>query len=154
MIHALENFNLPYTGATARFYNYKKEFMKMMVHVSGLLTPAHTFVYDLENVQEALNELNFPMIVKHYNGYNSIGMTQSSKVHDEAQLREQCNIMLNEFGGALVEEFIAGREFTVLVVENPQDKNKPIALLPLECVFFKDETIKHYDLKWAEYQNI
>jgi D-alanine-D-alanine ligase-like ATP-grasp enzyme len=46
VIHALENFNLPYTGSNARFYNYKKEYMKMVAHTSGINTPAHAFVYN------------------------------------------------------------------------------------------------------------
>jgi hypothetical protein len=29
------------------------------------------------------------------------------------------DLLLTQFGGALVEEFIAGREFTVLVAEEP-----------------------------------
>jgi D-alanine-D-alanine ligase len=39
------------------------------------------------------------------------------------------------YGGALVEEFITGREFTVLVVENPADPQRPQALVPVECSF-------------------
>jgi hypothetical protein len=35
--------------------------------------------------------------------------------------------MIKEYGGALIEEFIDGREFTVLVAENPKDRNNPIS---------------------------
>jgi D-alanine-D-alanine ligase len=61
---------------------------------------------------------------------------------------------LSEFGGALVEEFIEGKEFTVLVAENPQKKDKPITFVPLECLFSNGETFKHFDLKWINYEDI
>ena len=63
------------------------------------------------------------MIVKHQNGYGSIGMTKQCKVTSKEELSDQCEIMIKEFGAALVEEFIEGREFTVLVAENPQNKD-------------------------------
>eukprot|EP00198_Chlamydomonas_reinhardtii_P014391 XP_001703728.1 predicted protein [Chlamydomonas reinhardtii] len=63
--------------------------------------------------------LRFPLIVKHPGGYGSVGMTKDSKVHNEEQLWKQVARFVGSFGGALVEEFITGREFTVLVVEEP-----------------------------------
>lgn len=42
---------------------------------------------------------------------------------------------MREYGGALVEQFIPGREFTVLVVENARDREAPHTLVPVECVF-------------------
>ena len=62
--------------------------------------------------------------------------------------------MVKEFGGVLVEEFIEGREFTVLVAENPKDKNEPFAFTPVECIFSPGETFKHYDLKWVDFEDI
>ena len=61
---------------------------------------------------------------------------------------------MSEFGGALVEEFIEGREFTVLVVDNPEDLARPLACMPLECKFGSGETFKHFDLKWHDYESI
>jgi hypothetical protein len=48
---------------------------------------------------------------------------------------------LAEFVGALVEEFIAGREFTVLVAENPQGgTEQPLTVYnPVECIFSEGE---------------
>ena len=80
MIHALEKYNLPYTGANAAFYSLKKDFMQSVVKDNGFFTPAYLFVYQLEQVELAFSALKFPMIVKHHNGYGSIGMTKDCKV--------------------------------------------------------------------------
>jgi len=77
------------------------------------------FVYnerDLENFLHQPKRLKFPKIVKTCNGHDSIGMDAASKVHNEKELVARTRLMLDQFGGALVEEFIEGPEFTVLVV--------------------------------------
>lgn len=55
-----------------------------------------------------------------------------------------------------MEEFIAGREFTVLVTENPDPEllEHPISFLPVECKFGAGETFKHFDLKWRDFDSI
>jgi len=42
----------------------------------------------------------------------------------------------------------------VLVAENYDNPDDPIAFTPVECVFNNGETFKHFDLKWKEYENI
>lgn len=53
----------------------------------------------------------------------------------------QVRKFIGEYGGALVEEFIAGREFTVLVAENPHDgTEQPLTVYtPVECIFSQGE---------------
>jgi len=70
----------------------------------------------LDDFLEQPKRLKFPKIVKTCNGHDSIGMDASSKVHNEKELVAKTKLMLGKFGGALVEEFIEGPEFTVLVV--------------------------------------
>jgi D-alanine-D-alanine ligase len=47
-----------------------------------------------------------------------------------------------------MEEFIVGKEFNVLVVDNPDDFNNPIAYPPAELVFPPGEEFWHTDVKW------
>ncbi len=47
--------------------------------------------------------MSYPLIVKHYNGYSSIGMTKDSRCPDAEQLRIQARKMISSFGGALIE---------------------------------------------------
>ncbi len=94
------------------------------------------------------------MLVKHYNGYGSIGLTPASRVTDETALYDQARQMIETYGGALIEEFIEGREFTVLVAENPDDPSDPVAYLPVEFRFPAGETFKHFAMKWETYVDL
>jgi D-alanine-D-alanine ligase-like ATP-grasp enzyme len=154
VVQILEYFNLPFTGANSSFYEPSKEVMKMMAYYYGVRTPEFVFAYNDEDIEEAIERLNFPLIVKHYNGYSSIGMTEKSKCSNAEELRKEAKKMVKEFGGALIEEFIEGNEYTVLVTENPENPNEPYALLPIEEIFDSGETFKHFDLKWKEFNNI
>jgi D-alanine-D-alanine ligase len=61
---------------------------------------------------------------------------------------------IEEFGRALLEEFIEGREFTCLVTENPDDPNEPLTFKPVEFIFPQGESFKHYNMKWVEYEKM
>lgn len=154
VVQLLEFYNQAYTGGDINFYEPSKELMKMIAYYYGVKTPAFIFAYNENDVEEAVSNLRFPMIVKHYNGYSSVGMTRDSRCTTPEQLRTQATKMIKEYGGALIEEFVEGREFTVLVAENPDEPTNPIAFVPVECKFANGETFKHFDLKWKEYNNI
>ena len=102
--------------------------------------------------------LNFPLIVKHFSSYASIGLTKDSKVWNVNDLKTQGERMLHTYGGCLVEEFIQGREFTVLAAHVPSatsdDDLDVVAFEPVECRFGEDEDFKHFNLKWVDYDNI
>jgi D-alanine-D-alanine ligase len=153
VVQALERYNVPFTGASSSFYEPSKEHMKMAANYCGVRTPAFVFAYDDNDIESAVN-LTFPLIVKHYNGCGSVGMTRNSRCETRDQLFEQARKMIAEFGGALIEEFVEGREFTVLVAENPADEANPFAFMPVECIFAKGETFKHFDLKWIEHTTL
>jgi len=73
------------------------------------------------------------------------------------ELTKQCRRMLDTYGGCLVEEFIDGREFTILAAHQIADDGQNIEVVayePVECKFGKGEDFKHYDLKWVDYDNI
>lgn len=154
VVQALEAFNVPFTGSSSVFYSMTKETMKYVAYSSDISTPPHVFAYSEEDIQLAIKSLLFPMIVKHYNGFNSLGMTAKALVRNEAELLEQAKITIGEYGGALIEEFIEGREFTVLVCENPDNQYEPLVYTPVECIFTAGDTFKHFDLKWKDEHSI
>lgn len=152
VVQTLEKLGLPFTGATSNFYEPTREMMKRVCHFWGIKAPAYVFAADAQSVELAVTSLRFPMIVKHPNSYSSIGLTKESRVETPAALREQATRMIDAFGGTLIEEFIEGREFSVLVAENADDALDPFAYHPVEFRFPKGESFKHFDLKWKDYE--
>jgi hypothetical protein len=81
-------------------------------------------------------------------------MTRDSRVETPQQLRTQTERMLEMFGGARVEEFIEGPEFTCLIVDNPEDLASPYAYPPGMVVFPQGENFLHTDTKWVNLASI
>ena len=75
-------------------------------------------------------------------------MTRESRVENAEQLHVQFGRISAEFGSARVEEFIVGREFNVLVVDNPDDLQDPFVYPPTELIFPPNEEFWHTDVKW------
>ena len=153
VVQTLEKFNQAFTGANSQFYDPSRELMKLVCHYWGIKTPNYAFSNNIEDASQIADNLNFPLIVKHPNSYSSVGLTPKSKVQNVNELRVQLEIMISTYGYALVEEFIEGKEFTALVVENPVNRENPIVYTPLECHFGKNDTFKHFELKWIEYDS-
>ena len=107
--------------------------------------------YQVRNVEEAqrlVSNLRFPIMVKHPKRYGSTGMFRESRVDTPEQLAKQVERVCGEFGAARMEEFIVGREYNVLVVDNPDDFSQPIAYPPTELIFPPGEEFWHTVVKW------
>jgi len=154
VVQALERLNVPFTGAVSSFYDPTRDLMKMVCRYYGVKVPGHAIIKSTDHLDTETEHLQYPLIVKHPNSYSSIGLTPSSMVENHEQLLEQSRIMISQFGHAMVEEFIEGREFTVLVAENPEDPDNPAAYEPLEFLFPTGESFKHFDLKWINYKGM
>lgn len=78
-------------------------------------------------------------------------MDQASKVATPAALATRVESAIAAWGCALVEEFVGGREATVLVVQDTGQQ--PVALTPVECVFsgarHAGEAFKDFDTKFG-----
>lgn len=154
VVQALERLNLPFTGATSEFFEPSREAMKRVCQAWGIGTPGYIIAHDEGDVARAADTLRFPLIVKHPSSYGSVGLTNASRVETPDALFVQARQMMEAHGGALVEEFIEGREFTVLVSENPDDPRSPTTYTPIEFRFPAGESFKHYDLKWVDYHEM
>lgn len=154
VVQALERLDCAFTGADERFYEPSREAMKRVCHAWGVGTPAGITVRRPDEVERALDLLRFPLIVKHPSSYSSIGLTRDSRVETRADLEREARTMIEAYGGALIEEFIDGREFSVLVAEDPDRPSRPTAYAPVEIEFPPGETFKHFDLKWREYEGM
>lgn len=72
-----------------------------------------------------------------------------SLVNNKIELQQKCISILDEFGPLLVEEYIAGREFTVLVAAN-NDIHTCTVFRPVEYLFPEGREYKTYALKTSE----
>lgn len=154
VVRMLEAYGVPFTGADSAFYEPSKRAMKRVAHYEGVDTPAHAFAFSEAGIETAIRALRTPVVVKHHNGYSSVGMTRDSLCESADAVRRQAARMLRRYGGALIEEFVGGPEYNVLVVESPSDPDRPHALVPVECRLPEGERIKHFDLKWVDWQSL
>lgn len=152
VIKVLENAEVAFTGADSAFYDPSREEMKRVCRYYGINTPMHVEAYHEADVDRAAKTLCFPLIVKIPNSFGSMGIERASRVETLEELFEQVRRVMRDFGGALIEEFIEGREFTVLIAENPGDPFRPKVYRPIEFIFPPGETFKHFDMKWKDYE--
>ena len=148
VIEALERLNLPYTGANPKFFDPSREEMQAVADANGIGFAKGYQVRSVEEAEQLVADLRFPIMVKHPKSYGSTGMFKESRTDTLEQMKRQVERVCAEFGAARMEEFIVGREFNVLVVENPDDNSEPFAYPPMEVIFPKGEEFWHVDVKW------
>jgi D-alanine-D-alanine ligase len=105
-------------------------------------------VTNVKQAQKLVKNLRYPIMVKHPRSYGSTGMFRESRVDTPEQLVTQVQRICDEFGAARMEEFIVGKEYNVLVVDNPDDPEDPIAYPPAELIFPPGEEFWHTAVKW------
>ncbi|MCX6624132.1 MAG: hypothetical protein NTY38_24335 [Acidobacteria bacterium] len=148
VVWALEELNLPYTGPSPRLFLPAKTTMKIVAHTVGVATPAWCVISGLNQIPAATR---YPLFVKPDESGDSLGIDQHSLVHNLDELRAKCAALLPEFPCILVEEYIGGREFTVLVAADPGNPDKVLTLTPFEFVFDPGVHFKTYHMKVAEH---
>jgi len=148
VIRALEQLNLPYTGADLRFFDPTREEMQAVADASGVGFAKGYRVKSVEEAERLVKNLRYPIMVKHPQSYGSTGMFKDSRVDSLDQLRVQVQKICSQFGAARMEEFIVGKEFNVFVVENPDDVSDPFVYPPTELIFPQGEEFWHTDIKW------
>ncbi|MEO8356988.1 MAG: hypothetical protein ABI621_13835 [Chloroflexota bacterium] len=148
VVNALEELNLPYTGATPGFFDPTREQMQAAADAHGVGFAKGYRVTSVEEALELVKNLRYPIMVKHPKSYGSMGMFRESRADTLEQVARQVERVCAEFGGARMEEFIVGQEYNVLVVDNPDDFENPIAYPPVELVFPPGEEFWHTDVKW------
>jgi D-alanine-D-alanine ligase-like ATP-grasp enzyme len=135
----LEYLRIPHTGpgVAAESVCHHKPVMKLIVRAHGLHTPPFQVFHYADEALWA--DLRFPLIVKLPAEGGSLGLSYDSIVDNETALRTRLEYVLGKYQeGALVENFIDGREFTVTVLGN----NPPYALPVAELLFFGAKAIR------------
>lgn len=149
VINTLDTLNLPYTGPNATLYDPPKPLMKYVAYCAGVKTPASVEVSSMYGLEEVVEKLNFPMFIKPAKAGDSLGIDEHSLVNNVRQLESKMKSILKEYDEVLIEEYIAGREFTVLVAANPNGRSC-VSFKPIEYVFPVGREYKTYALKTSE----
>ncbi len=150
IVRALEELRLPFTGANSHFYDPSREEMQAVAEANGIRFARGMNVSNVSEL-DALESLRYPLMVKHPQSFASTAMTRNSCVDAPQKLRKQVKRICNRFGSARVEEFIDGPEFTVMVVDNPDDLDDPFVYPPAELIFPPGEDFLHSRVKWKEW---
>ena len=148
VVRALEELNMPFTGADSSFFDPTREEMQAAADAHGVGFAKGYRVTNVEEAQQLVKNLRYPIMVKHPQSYGSTGMFRESRVDTPEQLSQQVERICSEFGAARMEEFIVGKEYNVLVVDNPEDLENPIAYPVAELIFPPGEEFWHTDVKW------
>lgn len=131
----LEIFDIPYVGSDALSMGMTldKAVAKMIVGYNGVQTPRFREISSPGELDDI--NLSYPLIVKPSEEGTSKGISADAIVRDPNQLKKRVHEVLETYHQpALVEEFIAGQEFTVAVVGN----ETPEALLPVQVAIKGD----------------
>ena len=128
-----ELMGIPYTGSDAATLSIAldKALSKRVLRQHGILTPEFQV---MESGRERLSpKMKFPLIVKPNQEGSSKGVSaHASVVDDEESLRLVVRELLDKYRQpALIEYYIAGREFTVGLLGD----KRPRVLPPMEIIF-------------------
>jgi D-alanine-D-alanine ligase len=128
---------IPYTScdAATSAITFNKRYTVAVAAFSGISVAKsmHLFKHTAYSDQEILQQLKLPVFVNPNNGGSSIGM---SKVNNTHELLPAIEKAFKEDNQVLVEEYIAGREFTIGVFKN---KEGNIIVLPITEVIAEKE---------------
>lgn len=149
VIYYMELLNLPFTGPSSLLYDPEKVLMKYVAYTEGVSTPAYALVETEESIEEVCGHLKFPLFVKPAKAGDSLGVDDKSLVHDMGGLKEKVHSIIEEYGPLLVEEYIGGREFTVMLAANEDGKSVTV-FKPVEYIFPEGTRFKTYALKTSE----
>lgn len=151
VINALDALNLPYTGPNSILYDPPKPLMKYVAYCAGVNTPNFAEINTVKGLADKVKHLTFPLFVKPAKAGDSLGVDENSLTHDFAHLQSKVeHLILQGYEDILVEEYIAGKEFTVLVAGNPKPAKGCVAFKPVEYQFPDGYLFKTYALKTSE----
>lgn len=143
----LAQLNYIGTGMLGRAINSNKFLTKNLLTQYGITTPKYQL---MSTISEPIDPvLDFPLIVKLNEVHGSVEIDDASLCFDEKQLRARVRYLISTYRQpVLVEEFIVGREITVIVLEGLNTK-----VYCAEKVFVKPGEQKYSIVTFADNLN-
>lgn len=167
VIKYLDELGLPYTGADEYFFHIttSKANMKDAFDEFGVPTPDWIFIETIEEIDESIfSKLGSTLIVKPAISAGSMGISKKSVVTTFEELNTQIENIFNGYkgwnlntGGVIIEKFIEGLEFTVLITGDDIKPNSIHIYTPVERVFHSSlpekEKLLSFDRLWEIYED-
>jgi D-alanine-D-alanine ligase len=137
---------IPYIGSNSR--TMKDMIDKFRTHTilsgNGVPVPGHRLVHSSDD----LSSIRFPAFVKPICESRSVGISEESVVSSAAELKRRVEYIEREFEqAALVEDFLPGDEFTVLVLGNGAGRVCLPGLVTVEPKHYGKHRILRSDLR-------
>jgi D-alanine-D-alanine ligase len=144
----LELLGLPFTGSPPEVLAFalRKDRVKQRLEAAGIPTPAGRVLVRADDPCD----LPFPLIVKPVREDGSAGISRTSVVWSEAELRAEVASLIATFKQpALVEEYVEGREFNVAMLGHPTPRVLPLSEIDFTALPASAPRIVSYDAKWT-----
>jgi len=154
----LEDQGIPYCGCDYLFTENttRKYDMKEMFISKGVQTALFVIVTkDKPLTREAVQHMKYPLFVKASDSYGSIGLSTDSVVHSFEECVIQVGVMQKTFKTVLVEEYIDGAEYSLLIIGDSRFPDSQLEVFPPAQRVFdpsiapKDRFLS-YKLVWEE----
>ena len=130
----LEMAGIPFVGADALTLGLTldKVVAKKIFIAEKIPTPKFFEVSSAEGLIDC-DHCKFPLIVKPRFEGSSKGLSESSRVENDDELKKQVEFITKTYKQpALVEEFISGQEFTVAIVGNENPEIMPVVQIKID----------------------
>jgi len=103
--------------------------------------------------RQSITHMTFPLFVKASDSYGSMGLSKDSVCHTFEECEKQIRVMQESFENIIVEEFIDGAEYSLLIIGDSRfPESQEEILAPAERVFDdeipEDERFLSYRLVW------
>lgn len=119
----LEALDIPYTGASmlGEALAYNKFLVKDLLHSHSIPVPHSQLLPESSTPLDP--DLRFPLITKLNEIHGAVEVNEDAVSYDERHLRNRLKFLIDTYQQPVIaEEFIAGREYTAIVLEGGNTK--------------------------------
>ena len=151
IVSLLEMQGIPFTGccATGLLLCKDKGISKKILGYHHIHVPNFVVITRGQRIAR-LKRPKFPMLIKPVKDEASYGISQASFVESDEQFRERVAYIHENFGDAIAEEYIAGRELYGSIIGNSRLNVFPARELVFREVPDNEPKIATFKAKWDE----
>jgi D-alanine-D-alanine ligase len=167
VIHELEKYKLVYTGSDSHYYDITTSKIPMKKAFDAAKVPnAKWEIIDgaEDSVKGLCKKVGAPLIIKPAVSGGSMGVSVKNVVYTDKELLQRIRDIKQGYrgwnllaDGLFVEQFVAGPEFTTLVVGSSSEPDKCIVYPAVQRIFHEslpdEEKFLSFDRLWEIYED-